>query len=276
MMNLASIGDIILCRGGRDREVVVMNGNQKMSFIEHLEELRRRLIVCLVAVGAGFVISYIFKERLFTILTRPLVTALPPGGKMIFTGLPEAFLCYIKVAIFSGIMLAVPVILHQMWRFVAPGLYSRERHFMLPLMVLSCLFFACGVLFGFFVVFPFAFKYLMSFGSDIIRPLPSMSQYLSLSTALLLAFGFSFELPVVLTMLAHVGLISVRFLERNRKYALLLAFVAGAVLTPTPDAINQSLLAVPLLALYEISIWGARVFGRKPEKKTLAEAVPHP
>jgi len=103
-----------------------------------------------------------------------------------------------------------------------------------------------------------------------------MSQYLSLSTALLLAFGFSFELPVVLTMLAHVGLISVRFLERNRKYAILLAFVAGAILTPTPDAINQLLLAGPLLALYEISIWGARVFGKKPEKKTLAEAAHHP
>ena len=254
----------------------MMNGNQKMSFIEHLEELRRRLIICLVAVGAGFVISYMFKEKLFRILAQPLVAAMPPGERMIFTGLPEAFLCYIKVAILSGIILAVPVIMDQMWRFVAPGLYSRERHFMLPLVVLSCLFFACGVLFGYFVVFPFAFKYLMSFGSDIVRPLPSMSQYLSLSTALLLAFGFSFELPVVLTMLAHVGLISVRFLERNRKYAILLAFVAGAILTPTPDAINQLLLAGPLLALYEISIWGARVFGKKPEKKTLAEAAHHP
>lgn len=253
-----------------------MNGNQKMSFIEHLEELRRRLIICLVAVGAGFIVSYTVKERLFRILAQPLVAAMPPGERMIFTGLPEAFFCYIKVAIVSGIILAVPVIMYQMWHFVAPGLYSRERRFMLALVVLSCLFFACGVLFGYFVVFPFAFKYLMSFGSDIVRPLPAMSQYLSLSTALLLAFGFGFELPLVLTVLSQVGLISAGFLTRNRKYAILLAFVAGAILTPTPDAINQLLLAGPLLALYEIGIWGARVFGKKAEKKTLAQAANHP
>jgi sec-independent protein translocase protein TatC len=239
--------------------------DKKMPFTAHLEELRKCLIISVVAVGIGFLISFGFKERLFLVLMRPLIAALPPGEKMIFTALPEAFFVYLEVSIITGIMVAMPVVLYEMWLFVSPGLYVRERQFLLPVVLLSTLFFAGGVLFAYFLVFPFAFKYLISFETEFVRPLPAMREYLSLSGALLLAFGLIFELPLVLTMLARVGIVSEGFLKKNRKYALLLAFVAGAIFTPTPDVFNQCLMAGPILVLYEVSIWGAKVFGKKKE-----------
>lgn len=240
-----------------------MDEIKKMPFLAHLQELRERLIVCCVAVGIGFLLSFSFKERLFYILVRPLIAALPPGEKMIFTGLPEAFFVYLEIAIIAGIMLAMPVILYEMWLFIAPGLYTHERRLLLPIVLLSSAFFAAGALFAYFIVFPFAFKYLVGFETDLVRPLPAMREYLSLTSALLLAFGLIFELPLVLTMLARIGIVSEAFLKKNRKYAALIAFVAAALLTPTPDVFNQLLMAVPIVILYEVSIWGARVFGKK-------------
>lgn len=274
MVNQDMSSDII--QPGRERGLVIMDEKRTMPLLEHLEELRKRLIICVIAIGAHFSVAYIFREKLFRILARPLVEAMPPGEKMIFMGVPEAFFCYLKVALFSAIVMAVPIIMYEMWRFVAPGLYGYERRFLFFLVLLSCLFFACGVLFGYFVVFPFAFKYLLNFGSNLVRPLPSMGQYLGLATALLLAFGFSFQLPLVLTLLAHVGLITPDFLKKKRKYAILLVFVAAAILTPTPDAFNQLLMAGPLLVLYEMGIWGARVFGKKSRAKMPIGPVHHP
>jgi len=242
-----------------------MEENEKLSFTAHLEELRRRLIVCFVAVGVGFVLSYFFKEKLFEILMRPLLATLPPGEKLIFTGLPEAFFSYLKVAFLSGVMLAVPVIMYQLWRFVAPGLYRQEKKLVLPAVCLSSLFFMGGALFGYFLVFPMGFRFFLGFASDFIRPLPSMREYLSLASKLLLAFGLVFELPLLITLLSRFGLVSVNMLKKSRKYALVLFFVAGAVLTP-PDVVTQVMMAVPLMALYELSIWGARIFGKRKEE----------
>jgi sec-independent protein translocase protein TatC len=244
-----------------------MDENGKMPFTEHLAELRKRLIICFVGIGVGFAIAYSFKESLFVLLMQPLKSAMTPGQKLIFTGLPEAFFVYIEVSFFGGILFAAPVILFQMWLFIAPGLYKNERRFLLPLLVLSCFFFAGGVLFGYSVVFPYAFKYLLGFESDLVQALPSMREYLALATTLLIAFGFIFQLPLVMTMLARFGIVTPRFLGRNRKYAVLLSFVVAAIITPTPDVVNQLLMAGPLIVLYEVSIMGAKIFGKKRIKE---------
>jgi sec-independent protein translocase protein TatC len=243
-----------------------MDDEKKIPFTGHLEELRRRLIICFVAVGIGFVLSYGFKEKLFQILTRPLIGVMQTGDKLIFTGLPEAFFTYLKVAFLSGIILAAPIIFYQFWVFVAPGLYNKEKRLMVPIVFLSTLFFVGGSFFGYFIVFPYGFKFFLGFASETIQPLPSMREYLSFASKLVLAFGLVFELPLVITFLAKLGMVSVSFLKKNRKYALLLFFVGAAILTP-PDVVTQVMMALPLMVLYEISIVGARIFGKKtPEK----------
>ncbi len=243
-----------------------MDDEKKIPFTSHLEELRRRLIISFIAVAIGFVLSYGFKEKLFQILTRPLISVMKTGDKLIFTGLPEAFFTYLKVAFLSGIILATPIIFYQFWVFVAPGLYHKEKRLMVPIVFLSTLFFVGGSFFGYFIVFPYGFKFFLGFASETIRPLPSMREYLSFASKLLLAFGVVFELPLVITFLAKLGMVSVSFLKKNRKYALLLFFVGAAILTP-PDVVTQVMMAVPLMVLYEISIIGAKIFGKKtPEK----------
>jgi sec-independent protein translocase protein TatC len=239
-----------------------MNKDEKIPFTAHLEELRKRLIACFIAVGIGFVLSYGFKEKLFQLLTHPLISVMEAGDKLIFTSLPEAFFTYLKVSFLAGIILAAPVILYQFWMFVAPGLYKEERRLLVPVVFLSSIFFVGGSLFGYFVVFPYGFKFFLGFATETIRPLPSMREYLSFSSKLLLAFGLVFELPLILTFLARLGIVSVDFLKKNRKYALLLFFAGAAMLTP-PDVVTQIMMAVPLMGLYEISILGARIFGKK-------------
>jgi len=241
----------------------LMHEDDKLPFTSHLEELRNRLIRCFIAIAVGFAIAYLFKEKLFDILTRPLIQVMEQGDTLIFTGIPEAFFTYLKVSLLAGILLAVPVITYEFWMFVAPGLYQKERRMMLPIVLISSVFFVGGALFGYFIVFPYGFDFLLGFATENLRPLPSMKEYLSFSAKLLIAFGFVFELPLVLTFLARLGLVTVPFLKKNRKYALLLFFVGSALLTP-PDVVTQIMMSVPLMILYEISIIGARIFGRKP------------
>jgi sec-independent protein translocase protein TatC len=244
-----------------------MREDEKLPFTSHLEELRKRLITCFIAVGVGFLLSFGFKERLFTILVQPLIKVMKEGETLIYTGLPEAFFTYLKVAFLSGIILASPIILYHFWMFVAPGLYKKERRMLGPIVFLSSFFFIGGALFGYFIVFPWGFKFFLGFATDTIRPLPSMKEYFGFSAKLLLAFGVVFELPLVLTFLAKLGIVSVEFLKKNRKYALLLFFAGAAILTP-PDVITQVMMALPLMVLYEISIIGAKIFGKKkPEVK---------
>lgn len=240
-----------------------MTEDEKLPFTGHLEELRRRLIICFVSVGVGFAGCYLFKERLFEILMNPLVKVMKPGQNLVFTGLPEAFFTYLKVSLLAGILISSPVIIYQFWLFVAPGLYEREKRLLIPIVLLSTIFFVGGALFGYFIVFPYGFKFFLGFATEIIRPLPSMKEYMSFSSKLLIAFGLVFELPLVITFLAKLGIVSVDFLKKNRKYALLSFFIVAAILTP-PDVVTQVMMALPLMVLYEISIVGARMFGKKP------------
>jgi len=247
-----------------------MTEEAKQPFTSHLDELRKRLITCFIAVGIGFVASYAFKEQLFYILVAPLQSAMKSGDTLIYTHLPEAFFTFLKTALIAGIMLASPVIIYQFWMFMAPGLYDREKRLLVPILFLSTFFFIGGALFGYFIVFPFGFKFFLSFATETIRPMPSMREYLSFASKLLLAFGLVFELPLVITFLAKLGIVSVEFLKKYRKYAILLFFVGAAVLTP-PDVVTQIMMALPLMVLYEISIFGARIFGRKTDPTEAAE-----
>jgi len=248
---------------GQKGTAAAMDEDNKLPFTAHLEELRDRLIRCAVAIAVGFAIAYCFKEKLFEILTRPLIRVMEQGDTLIFTGIPEAFFTYLKISLLTGIFLAIPVIMYQFWMFLAPGLYKNERRLLLPIAIVSSIFFVGGALFGYFIVFPYGFKFLLGFATETLRPLPSMREYLSFATKLLLAFGFVFELPLVLTCMARLGLVSVSFLKKNRKYALLLFFVGSALLTP-PDVVTQVMMSIPLMLLYEVSIIGAKVFGRQP------------
>jgi len=248
-----------------------MREDDKIPFTAHLEELRKRLIICFVAIGIGVVIAYGFKEKLFEILTLPLIREMRPGDKLIFTGLTEAFFTYMKVSFLAGIILVSPVIIYQFWAFVGPGLYKKERPYFVPIVLLSVFFFVGGSLFCFFVVFPFAFKFFLSFATDVIQPLPSMNEYLSFASVTMLAFGLVFELPLVIVFLARLGIVTVDFLRKNRKYAILLIFLVAAILTPGPDVVSQVLMAIPLMFLYEISIVGAIFLGKKKEIKRATE-----
>ena len=234
----------------------------KQPFTSHLEELRKRLIICFIAVGVGFCLCYGFSKQLFGLLMQPLLAAMPPEEKLVYTGLPEAFFTYLKVAFLGGIFLALPVIMYQLWMFIAPGLYDKEKKWVLPIVCLSSLFFIGGALFGYYVVFPFGFKFFMGFASEAIKPLPSVKEYMGFSTKLLFAFGIVFELPLFITFLAKLGIVDTHFLRKQRKYAILIFFAFSAILTP-PDVITQVMMSGPLIILYEVSIFGAKIFGKK-------------
>ncbi len=243
-----------------------MDSDEKQPFLSHLEELRKRLIACAIAVGIGFVGAYFFAEKLFQLLVLPLKQAMPEGDHLIFTNLPEMFFTYLKVSFITGILAAAPFIFYEIWMFVAPGLYQKEKKFLIPFVISSTILFVGGALFGYFVVFPFGFKFFISFANDYVKALPSVKQYFSFSIKLLFAFGFVFELPVVAFFLAKIGLITSDLLKKQRKYAVLLTFVMAAILTP-PDVITQLMMAGPLLILYEISIIVARIARKKKKEE---------
>ena len=252
-----------------------MSEDEKLPFTSHLEELRKRLIVSFIAIGVCFVICYFFSKTIFRLLMQPLLVAMPRDADLIhsglvYTGPAEAFFTYLKVAFLAGILMAVPVLMYQFWMFIAPGLYDKERRWVLPIVFLSSFFFLGGALFGYYVVFPFGFKFFMGFASDAIKPLPSMKEYLSFSSRLLIAFGVVFELPLFITFLAKLGIVDVKFLKAQRKYAILVFFIFASILTP-PDVITQIMMAGPLMLLYEVSIVGARLFGKKKTTEDIEE-----
>ncbi|MFY9398240.1 MAG: twin-arginine translocase subunit TatC [Desulfomonilia bacterium] len=231
-----------------------MEEEKKLPINDHLEELRWRLIKCVIAVAVGFVATYAFKERIFEFLVEPLVKVLPEDSHLIYTSLPEAFITYLKVAFFAGLVLAAPVIFYQIWKFVMPGLYENERRYVVPFMLIATFFFLTGVSFAYFVLFPYGFQFFLGFQTDSIAAMPAMKDYLGFVMKLMIAFGLSFELPVVMFFLAKMGLVSPEGLKKQRKYAILIVFIVAAILTP-PDIISQIMLAIPLLVLYELSIW---------------------
>ncbi|MBN1141545.1 MAG: twin-arginine translocase subunit TatC [Deltaproteobacteria bacterium] len=233
--------------------------------MEHLEELRRRLIISLAAWGIGFLICYAFAETLFRFIAAPVRAALPAGSSLVFISATEPFFAYLKIAAFAGLLAALPVILWQAWLFVAPGLYVDEKRLAVPFVLSGCLCFGLGAYFGFTHVFPVIFTFLIGFGTGAgeINAMLSMGAYLSLSLRLLLSFGLIFELPVAIFFLARLGLVDHRWLAAKRKFAIVLAFVVGAILTP-PDVFSQVAIALPFILLYEVGIVVARLFGKKP------------
>ncbi len=240
--------------------------DKKLPLTAHLEELRKRLIYSFLAIGIAFAVCYAFIKQIVEILMRPLIQVLPQGSTLVFTAVPEAFFTYLKAAFLSGIFFSSPFILFQIWAFVSPGLYEREKKYIFPYLFVSSAFFIAGALFCYFIFFPVVFRFFLSFASDTIRPLPAIKDYLSFSIKFLLAFGLLFQWPALVLFLSRMGVVSSPFLSRNRKYAILIIFVVAAILTP-PDLVSQLLLAGPLLAIYEGSIWIAKIFKKKEERK---------
>ncbi len=235
----------------------------KAPLLDHLIELRTRLVRCVAAFLVCFIIGFILADRVFGILVQPLVDAYGPDtvGKLIYTKLYEAFFVKVKVAAFAGICLAFPIIANQLWAFVAPGLYRRERRAFLPFLAATPILFSMGASLAYFGVMPAAFKFFLSFQTDgavngiTQEALPAMGEYLDLVTGMILAFGISFLLPVLLMLLERAGIITRTQLKAGRRYAIVAAFAIAAVITP-PDVWSQIALAVPLILLYELSIVG--------------------
>jgi len=236
----------------------------KLPFTTHLEELRRRLIYAVVAIVLGAIIAFLFAKQLFYFLAQPLVKILPANQPMIFTALTEAFFTYFKVALLAGFFLASPVVFYQLWKFIAPGLYEHEKKFVIPFVISATVFFILGGAFAYYIVFPFGFKFFLGFSTDYLKLLPKMNEYFSLSLKLIFAFGIVFEMPVITFFLAKMGVVNGEMLSSKRRYAIVLVFVVAALLTP-PDVGTQLLMAGPLILLYEVSVWVARIFGRKSQ-----------
>ena len=234
---------------------------------DRLNEIRRRLMICCGGWLVAFLSCYAFAEKLFQWVAQPVQAVLPAGSSLVFINATEPFFTYLKIAALAGLLLSLPVIFWQLWRLLEPIMGGRQRHLALPFVVASCSCFAAGTGFGFRFVFPMIFRFLIGFGTghgDIVAKL-SMGAYLALSSRLLLAFGLVFELPILIFFLARLGIVDHHWLARQRKYAILLAFLVGAVLTP-PDILSQLALAGPFMVLYEIGIVVARLFGRRGQK----------
>jgi len=226
----------------------------RMSFLEHLKELRLRLIYSLYAMLVCMCIAFIFNDELYNFLKKPLILYLPKGSKLIFTAPAELFFTYMKISMLVGVIAASPVIFYQFWCFIAPGLYKHERRFVWPFVGGSSLLFICGTIFCYTIVFPLAFRFFMSMSTDEIIPMIKVNDYFSFSTSMLFIFGLIFETPLVMIFLAKLGIINAFILRKNRRYAILFIFIVAAILTPTPDVVNQLFMAVPLMIFYELSI----------------------
>ena len=235
----------------------------KMSFLDHLDELRRRLMWALGSVVLGFGIACLFYQQLFNFVIDPMRAMLPAGQNLIYTEPTEALMLYVKIAVIAGILIASPGVMAQVWLFVAPGLYSHEKKLAIPFIALSSLFFIGGAAFAHYVVFPITFTFFASFSSDIITFMPRIEPAFALYMKLVLIFGLVFQMPTIVLLLARLGLITAGFLLRNFKYAVLIIFIIGAALSPGTDPVGQIVMAGPMCVLYVISIGFAWMFGKK-------------
>jgi sec-independent protein translocase protein TatC len=237
----------------------------KMPLTSHLEELRKRLVRIFIAVGVAFLGCFAFKEELFRVVAQPLISVLPQGSYMVYTGLPEAFFTYIKVSFYAALFVASPVVLYHIWKFISPGLFPKEKKFVAPFVITSTLLFIGGVCFGYFLVLPSAYKFFLEFTTDFLKPMLSMREYLSLTLKLLLSFGVIFEIPVFLFFMTKIGLVTPRKLARMRRYAIVVCFIVAAIITPTPDAFTQCMMAIPMVILYEVGIIVSKLAVRKKD-----------
>lgn len=229
---------------------------RRLTLVEHLEELRQRIMVSLAAVAVFAIFCYRHAKGILDTLSKPV-------ERLVFLAPLELFLVYLKIAVIGGLILASPIILYQIWRFVSSGLLPKERKYALLFFPFSLLLFFLGAGFAYFVVIPFGIKFLLSFATDKIVPMISVGRYISFLGIFIFASGLVFELPVVVIFLTKLGLVSPRLLRRNWKYVAVLIFIIAALITPTPDVFTQCLLAVPMLILYEISIWLSKLVWKK-------------
>ena len=241
------------------------------SLIDHLEELRKRLIRAFIAVFVGMGIAWSQTDHIMDWIRRPIAPYLPEGG-LIFTGVMDKFMAHIKVAAMSGIILSCPFWIYQLWQFIAPGLYKHERKYAMFFIAFGSSLFLGGVAFVYFLVYPAAFQFLMTFGGGTDKPMISIAEYLSFFTMTTMMFGVAFELPLILTLMAMLGVIDSNFLKSKRRYAVVALAVVSAILTP-PDLISMCMMLVPMVALYESAIWIIHFFVERPRAATARNAA---
>ncbi|MDR2352366.1 MAG: twin-arginine translocase subunit TatC [Deltaproteobacteria bacterium] len=245
-----------------------VEGGKESSFFEHLAELRNRIIKSLLSIVPGFFVAYAASEWILKFLTHPLLEAMPPNQGLIATALPETFLIHLKISLWGGLFISAPFWMYQLWAFVAPGLYSSEKKATLKLTGMAFGLLVLGAGFAYQVVLPIGFKFFISFSGAEITILPTINEYLSLITTLLLSFGVAFEMPLFLMFLASIGLVNSQKLSRFRQYAILIIVIVAAFLTP-PDVISQILMSIPMLGLYELSLFLIRQKEKEKEKALL-------
>jgi len=237
-----------------------------MTFLEHLDELRKRIFYSIIVLIGAVIPAWFFSKPLYRILAHPVTQFLPEGKKLAFTSLTAPFMLYIKVSFLAAIFLTAPFLFLQLWLFIAPGLYQKEKKYVIPFVLFTTVFFSGGAVFAYFVVFPFACNFFLGLGADF-DPVITVDQYFSLALRVILGIALVFEMPTLSFFLAKIGLITAKMMIKYFKYAVLVVFIIAAIITPTPDMVTQSIIAVPMLGLYGISILIALVVGKGKEKK---------
>jgi sec-independent protein translocase protein TatC len=240
------------------------NGSETggMTFFQHLGELRKRIFYALGFIMVFFMVSWAFVEKIYTWLAQPVLQFMPEGQKLAYTALTEPFMMYIKLSFISGLFLASPFVFHQLWLFITPALYKKEKKWVFPFVFFTTFFFLLGGAFGYYYVFPWACKFFLEIGEDF-HAIITISEYFSLAFRVLLGIAVVFELPVLTFLLAKIGVLNARFLVKYFKYAVVLIFVLAAIITPTPDIVTQSMFAIPMLVLYLLSILIAKIAAPK-------------
>jgi sec-independent protein translocase protein TatC len=235
----------------------------KMSFLDHLEELRKRLIVSIIAISVAFLACWNFADKIYAWVEAPLTKLLPLGDrKLAYTHLTEPFMLYMKVAFFAAIFVASPIIMWQVWRFISPGLYKRERRMAAPFILFASAFFILGGYFGYRVILPGACAFFVETGRQF-KQMIKIDEYFGFASSIMLASGAIFETPILIFFLARLGIVTPAFLLQKAKWAIVLSFIIAAILTPSPDMVNQTMLALPMIALYFLGVGVAFVFGKR-------------
>jgi sec-independent protein translocase protein TatC len=241
----------------------------KMSFLEHLDELRKRLVHIAAYVGIGFVVSWLFHQRIYDFIAAPMVRTLPPGKHLVYTSITDPFTVYMKVAFVGGIFLTIPFILYEVWKFIAPGLYQKEKKYVVPFLISSILLFLLGASFCYVIILPTTFKFLNQMGSSF-DPMIKIDEYLDFTNMMILGLGLIFEMPVIVAFLSIFGLVSAKFLWDKFRYAMIGIVILAALISPTGDAFNLMVWSAPMILLYIISIGVAAIFGWRRKRKGLA------
>ncbi|NUN04497.1 MAG: twin-arginine translocase subunit TatC [Bdellovibrio sp.] len=240
--------------------------SRAQSLYEHLAELRKRLVNCafimIIATGA----CYGFSEKIFNFVRAPIIPFLPGGG-LIYTGPMDKFIAHLKLSLMCGVLISCPFLLYQVWKFVAPGLYSKERKYTLGFILSGTLLFFMGAVFSYYVVLPMAFQFLMTFGGDTDKPMISIDQYMGFFTQMCLMFGVAFELPLVIVVLGMLGIVSQSFLKKHRRYAVMTISVIAAVITP-PDLLSMIMMLIPMLLLFEAGVFIVGIFEKKRNEES--------